>query len=295
MRAWKNYKIKDWATLSPIIDVLKEKRNDIIQNNYYQQEPNNFNAFLQQVKQYKNKNIISIVAFNVPDLIDWNLEVGKYYIKNVNFIVFDNSSDAKARKKIEQICKNREVPYLALPSNKVKHPSRSHGTALNWIYHKVIKVIEPNIFGFIDHDNFPIDFIDLNEMLLEQAFYGVLKESKWSWNLWAGFSFYRFEKVKDIALNFLNDRPNGLDTGGRNWGVLYKNYLKNNLKFPSYIKIKLKNHTGEIIFNVDNIDNKWIHFRGAYTTNLKSNSMEKKLNKGELLSISRAIYERNRL
>ena len=109
MRAWKNYKIKDWFILSPIIDLLKEKRNDAIQQNYLKQTPNHFEAFMEQVKAYKNKNIISIVAFNVPALIDWNIEVGQKYIDTANFIVFDNSSDLSARKEIEEVCKKNDI------------------------------------------------------------------------------------------------------------------------------------------------------------------------------------------
>jgi hypothetical protein len=41
------------------------------------------------------------------------------------------------------------------------------------------------------------------------------------WFLWAGFCFFRFAAIADRPLDFRPDYFGGLDTGGRNWEILY--------------------------------------------------------------------------
>lgn len=273
--------------LEPFIDQLKEWRNDAIQQKYLKTIPSNYNTFIGSLKEKNNDNLLITVAFNVPELIDWNIENNQALFKNAQMLVFDNSSDFYKRKLLEEVCKKHQTPYFSLPKNPIKHPSRSHGISLSWIYENVVKEINPNYFGFIDHDIFLTAPTSFEELLQNKAFYGVLKESPWAWNLWAGFSFFNFYKVKDYPLNFLNDRPNGLDTGGRNYLALYQYFNKNEVRFATYIQRALKTKNNEISFNTDLIDNNWIHFRGAYTTNFK----EKTLSKETLVKHSREIFE----
>lgn len=290
MRSFKNYSLSNFLLLSPFIDMIKEFRNDFFCNQYIAK------ASLSPLPQeqfvsFKNKPVIGLVAFNVPQLIEWSLKVNMVYLKEVNFMVFDNSSNLACRKEIQKICEERKVPYVSLPINVVKHPSRSHGLALSWIFNNVIKKMEPSFFGFIDHDLFALQEIDLVKMMSDAPFYGVLKESPWSWNLWAGFSFYRYEAIKPYPLNFLNDRPNGLDTGGRNWHVLYTHFNKGDLAFPTYERRELTDSSTGLSFDLDLIDEKWLHFRGAYTTNYGKKIDAKKYSKSELIEISERVYE----
>jgi hypothetical protein len=148
MRDFKFYKLKDWLKISPIIDFLKEKRNDKAQQSFIKKVPNNYESFFKKVEGLTNKNVLITVAFNMPELIEWWIISNKKHIKNTNLIVFDNSTNLNKRKEIEAICQNNETPYFSLPINKVTHPSRSHGLALSWIYYNVIVKIKPNFFWF---------------------------------------------------------------------------------------------------------------------------------------------------
>ena len=58
-------------------------------------------------------------------------------------------------------------------------------------------------------------------VLDSQDFYGVVREAGVRWFLWAGFCFYRFDRVQNRRLDFGQDWFNGLDTGGGNWRSLY--------------------------------------------------------------------------
>jgi hypothetical protein len=121
-------------------------------------------------------------------------------------------------------------------------------------------VLQPKIFGFIDHDLIPISPIDFSKAINSQPFYGRITGNKSRyWSLWAGYCLFDFNYLADKKINFLYDFTKGLDTGGRNWDSLYSSFQKNHLTFaPATTKTFYlpKFNSG---WDVDFIDNKWIH------------------------------------
>ena len=114
--------------------------------------------------------------------------------------------------------------YLRLPPNPWtrRNDSRSHGIALNWVWRNVIKPGAPHAFGFIDDDMFPVAPVDPFAPLATHAFYGDTRTAGPRWFLWAGYCFFRYDAVADKRLDFGLDWFVGLDTGGANWDVLYR-------------------------------------------------------------------------
>ena len=74
---------------------------------------------------------------------------------------------------------------------------------------------------------------------------------------------YDFSAVKDLPLNFLYDFSRGLDTGGRNWDCLYKNYDYPRPVFADSRKIPLTDSRTGKSHLVRIVDRRWLHFRGA--------------------------------
>ena len=103
--------------------------------------------------------------------------------------------------------------------------------------------------------------------LKDQPFYGVPNESKWGWSLWAGYCSYSFQAVRNLALNFLNDFSLGLDTGGRNWSCLYRNFDRARLRFGEREKIKVRDPFDGTVHPVEVVDGSWIHLGGAGYSN----------------------------
>jgi hypothetical protein len=198
----------------------------------------------------------------------------KKYMADPNYIhiVADNSSDKRKRMAIEAICKKENIPYYDLPFNwfsKIdKRPSYSHGMAMTWIYYNIVKKMEPRIFGFIDHDIFPIKPYSVLQKIDNQDFYGRLIDRtpdnypKRLWYLWAGFCFFKYECVKDLTLNFMPCMIDGnyLDSAGSNYFSLYSNYDMNELHFSApvveeYFREGKLYHSDLLHF----IDNDWVH------------------------------------
>ncbi|WP_258602356.1 hypothetical protein [Mesorhizobium sp. AR10] len=147
-------------------------------------------------------------------------------------MVIDNSTDDAARQQIENICSARGVPYLGLPNRREPNWSRSHGTALTWVFHNIVRHLRPELFGYIDHDCFPVAPFDIPARMEGKAVYGLVlpatenfrykpSEDETKWHLWGGFCFFRFAAVEGLNLDFGPRMELGLDTGGGNWLPLY--------------------------------------------------------------------------
>jgi hypothetical protein len=93
---------------------------------------------------------------------------------------------------------------------------------MNWVWRHVLRPGRPASFGFVDHDLYPLRPTDPFAPLETYPVAGRIKTPQPRWHLWAGFCFFRFAAVRDIALDFSLDWPAGLDTGGGNWRRLYR-------------------------------------------------------------------------
>jgi hypothetical protein len=142
---------------------------------------------------------------------------------------------------------------------------------MTWVFHRIIKKIQPCSFGYLDHDMYPINPVYLSELIPpKQDFYGLLNDSQDYWNLWAGYCFFKFSAVSNKPLNFLYDFSRGVDTGGRNWAHLYHSCNKSFVKFAS-IRTPLVKFGDGLQSSIQLIDEAWIHVGGvSYSNHLES-------------------------
>ena len=199
--------------------------------------------------EYKLKDNIDLitVAFNNPVVIKYQIALIKKFINgDYCYIVCDNSNRKEKSEEIRKICMDSDITYIHVtPKETPNGYSDSHGIALNWIYKNIIKK-RGNNFAFLDHDIFPVKKIDISGYLSAQDFNGLkVKPHKASfsnnfgnlWYLWAGFSFFKYNVLKDKNINFKKWRRWGLfkvlgaDTGSGNWPVLYSNPKYKNYDF----------------------------------------------------------------
>lgn len=221
MRKISEYSFSSILKLRPLVDLLREKRNDIMLH-YYLKKTKPAEEFLEKNKFLHGQNIIGVIAFEQPVAIRWLLQLARKNISEFKLVVFDNSNCHRMAGEIEIICKELNFPYVRLPENRTHHVNRSHGLALTWAYTNVIGKISPDFFGFIDHDLLPIKDVKILSTLKKQKIYGLINKGMFDyWSLWAGYCFFEFSALKNKEVNFLYDFPRGLDTGGRNWDCLY--------------------------------------------------------------------------
>jgi len=190
-------------------------------------------------KSQKNEKIdLIIVAFNNEKVIELQIaRLAKYFNDSYELIITDNSNDEQKSLLIQQICSKNNVGYLLLPKQSEFKISASHAIALNWVYRNLVKKRRPKYFGFLDHDVFPIKPVTIKKYLKKQKFYGLkhygvnnANINTWNentsdyWYLWPGFSFYRFQAMKNIKrIDFmpLHIHNTLFDTGGSNWLSIY--------------------------------------------------------------------------
>jgi hypothetical protein len=197
--------------------------------------------------------------------------MAKKNLKNTTMLVFDNSRDFAARKKILSVCKKNKTIYFSLPKYTTTHVNRSHGMAMSWIYTNVILAIRPKVFAFIDHDLIPIRPVNLYSLIQKQPFYGreTGKKSDF-WSLWAGYCVFDFKHLINKKINFLYDFSRNLDTGGRNWGALYSQFEKKVIAFANSTHKTVYLPTFKEGAMVQFIDDKWIHIGSiSYNNNFE--------------------------
>ncbi len=273
MRDLKDFTWDEWLRLLPVTHAVKQVRNDVMLSAFLKARPKEFEKFLRDTSHLKGKNIANIVAFEQPWVLDFFLRMAKRHVTDATVLVFDNSQQASKRSEIERVCHEHNIFYLGLPENSTRHANRSHGLAMTWVFHNVMRVIQPAIAAFVDHDLIPIERVVFAERLGAQPFFGKANVSKWAWSLWAGYCLYDFSTVRELPLNFLYDFSRGLDTGGRNWNYLYKNHDRNELKFAGFERINFVDPAANILRKVRFVDGRWIHLRGVgYNNNFRLNA-----------------------
>ena len=272
MRPLSDFPKRDWLKLLPLRHAFTVWRNDVLQQYHVARRPANLPEFLRANAHLADKNLALIVAFEQPRVLDFMLTKAGRFVPDTHFLVFDNSADTTARSQIERVCREHRVPYLALPRNSIRHPNRSHGIAMTWIFHNVVRALRPWMFAYLDHDLIPFRTVDWSQALVQQPFYGPVRAQKSaepgrigenSWSLWAGYSLFDFSAVKTLPLNFLYDFSRGLDTGGRNWESIYKNYDPRKIIFADSRKVTLTDSRTGIGHQIRLVDHRWLHFRGT--------------------------------
>ena len=233
MRAAHEYGLGEWLIGLPLAHGLKRARNVLLERTFRGVRSRETDKLLAKQAGLAGGSLAISVAFNQPWVIELTTRMAKRHLDGT-LIVLDNSRDANARKKIARICADRDVPYLALPFNPERHPCRSHGIAMTWGYYNIVRELRPRVFTFLDHDLIPTAPFDPARLVEHQPVYGILNHSAWGWNLWAGYCIYDFASVERYALDFNNDNPRLLDTGGRNWLEIYRYLDRSKIRFAEW-------------------------------------------------------------
>lgn len=230
------YGLDDWVRVRPILHRFKMAR--------YRAHDRKFRALppragdLQALRsRLRGRKVLIPVAFEDPQMIAWQAPLVRLYVPDALYIVADNTRDDARAESIEAVARSFGAPYIRLPANPTNSASRSHGLALNWIWHNVVRPGEPAMFGFLDDDMFPMAETDPFAPLSHQDFFGVVRPGIATasvaagdrWFLWAGFSMFKFEAVRHKPLDFSQDWFSGLDTGGGNWDVLYRHVARSSI------------------------------------------------------------------
>jgi hypothetical protein len=263
MRHLNEFSAMEWLALAPLRHALKQARNDAWLAFYKNRRADGMDGFLAEHAYLADKNIALVIAFEQPWALNWLLRLATGNVADTTFLVFDNSRNVSKRKEIEQICKRNGAPYLSLPPNPTRHVNRSHGMAMSWVYHNVVRVLNPRIFGFVDHDLIPVRRASIADKLAGQPVYGLLNEGKFGfWYLWAGYCFFDYAGTKGKPFNFLYDFSRDLDTGGRNWNGLYRGLDRRRLAAAKAENVSMKVASMENPRKVQIVDGSWLHIGG---------------------------------
>ena len=273
MRYLTEFSATEWLKLLPIQYALKQVRNDAWLAAYKNTHAKHLHQFLAEKNSLADKNVALVIAFEQPWALNWLLEMANRNVTDMTVLVFDNSRNSSKRIEIEQVCKQNKTPYLALPANPTRHVNRSHGMAMTWVYHNVVRAITPRIFGFIDHDLIPVRKVSIADKLTAQPVYGLLNQNKLGfWSLWAGYCFFDYAGTTGKSINFLYDFSRDLDTGGRNWKSLYRDLDRRQLRIATTENVSMKVPSIENPRLVQFIDENWLHIGGmSYSDNSQEN------------------------
>lgn len=263
IRSLHEYSMRDWLRLAPLLHAGKQGRNVAMRNAFCRLRPRRLQQFLAGHQHLKGQRLAVIVAFEQPWALDWLLRMAAQHVGGTTFLVFDNSRSASARAQIRRVCDTREVSCLDLPPNPVRHPCRSHGLAMTWIFRNVLRSLRPAQFGFIDHDLIPLGRVQAGAPPINQPCYGLPCVSEWGWHLWAGYCFFDFPAVEHLPLDFNTDLPRRLDTGGRNWHCLYRRYDVSALRLANTRFAQMVDPVDGSHQTVQLIDDNWLHLAGA--------------------------------
>lgn len=222
-KRFSEYTLQDHLRLRPLTQGLKTMKYRAADRRYLALAPA-FGDIDALRKAIAGKNVVLTIAFEDPAGLDMHAALIKKYVLHDYHVVADNSRDASSILRNRDIAASHGALYLHLPPNPwtEKKDSRSHGIALNWLWHNLLRPGRPKAFGFVDHDLFPVAPVDPFAPLSAHPFYGDLRTADSRWFLWAGYCFFRFDAVAGKPLDFGLDWFLGLDTGGANWDVLYR-------------------------------------------------------------------------
>ena len=228
-RPFAEYDLADWGHLRPVMHGLKSLRYRLVDRRY-RRRPAHAGDPAAVARAVTGKRLLTTIAFADAESIDWQARLMAHYLPGIALLIADNSPDDESAGAIGAVARARGLPYLRLPANPWRGPSRSHGVALNWVWHNVVRPGRPEAFGFLDDDIFPTGPDDPFEALRSQDFYGVVRPGGSRWFLWAGFCVFRFAAVADKDLDFGQDWFKGLDTGGGNWRSLYRHVDRGSIR-----------------------------------------------------------------
>jgi hypothetical protein len=231
-RSFDEYTRQQWLRLRPVVERYKMGRYARRSAWHVRRRAAAGNAAA-VARDIEDRRLLISVAFDDPQLVRWQADLIRHHVHGCVHLIIDNSSDDHAARRIEADAAARGLSYLRFAGNPWSETeySRSHGLAMSWAWHNVVRPGAPEAFGFIDHDLFPTEDADPFAPLSQAPVWGHVLDRGRRWYLWAGFCFFRYEAVKTSNLDFRHDWYADLDTGGFNWHRLYRHLDRD--KIPS--------------------------------------------------------------
>jgi hypothetical protein len=224
MRDIGSYSTREWLTAVPVVHRVKHLRNRALERTYRSLGARERDRFLAESAGALGRKLVLTIAFNTPWAVDLFIRTARRNLHDVSVVVADNSSNAHASAEIGAVCARYHAAFLRVPKNPDWHPNRSHAIAMNWVYHNLVRPLDPEVFAFLDHDLFALSPFDIAESVARQPVFGFKKQhpGQEAWSLWAGHCIFNKAAIQGRTLDFGYDLPLRLDTGGYNWGRLYR-------------------------------------------------------------------------
>lgn len=271
MRHAHQFSTAEWLQLQPLQQGLKQLRNDALLARYLRVRPPELDTFLADNGALAGKPVALVIAFEQTWTLDWLLAAAAKHLPGVTVLVADNSRRQPTRDEVAAVCARHGAPYFGLPPYRTRHANRSHGMAMSWVFHHIVRGLQPDLFAFLDHDLIPVRAVDFAQRLGSQPVFGLPNEGLFGcWSLWAGYCVYRLDALQGRPLNFLYDFSRGLDTGGRNWRPLYSQLDRAALRFASRDLVDVQPLADDLPRPVELVDGRWIHVGGvSYNDNTR--------------------------
>ncbi len=255
------------VTRGTLLGLVKLPRNIVVSWVFERRRVNGQDELIGRLRGKRSQRLLCVIAYNLPWAVELMAQTCARHMPNWRLLVLDNSSKQDCRRLNAEICEKANVEYISLPRNPEWSPNRSHGLALNWAYQNVIRPVQPESFGFLDHDCFPIASPRVSSCIDCQPFYGIKckhpRVKSPSWYLWAGYLFFNSALVGGRRLDFNHDQIRLLDTAGRNWAKLYRYIEADELFFAKLERIRIFSVDGGKVYEVDCIDDTFLHVGGA--------------------------------
>lgn len=211
------------------------------------------------------------IAYNNTHVLKHQIKKIKKNVidKNLSYIIADNSDDPDKKNEIKAICDSENILYIEIPKLSDSWcrvgGSQSHAAALNWVYYRIVKKRKPKMFGFLDHDIYPLREVSILSYLENQPFFGKKDMRKDYWYIWPGFCFFQFDFIKDLIIDFSPSKIQDtyVDTGGALWYELYSKFQKDDYNLAESTLYPLESLGYDYPENIEFIDEIWFHSMNA--------------------------------
>lgn len=248
------------------IRAAKNLRNDLVDRWFRSRDPDGGRRLAGALSARGVRRAVFTVAFNGPWVVDLLTRGWTRHQPDVTLVVVDNSTDRTARDAHAELCRDRGVPYLPLPRNPEWNPNRSHGIALNWTWFNVVRHVDLEFVGFVDHDCVPVAGFDIPRHMRDRDAYGHIVPSTTRagvWNVWPGYCFLRTTATATGTVDFKHRIDLGLDTGGGSWPGVYRHLDPSRVGAAAGRRVRLDLGTDVPTHECGLFDEAFLHLEGS--------------------------------
>jgi len=215
---------------------------------------------------------VFIFAFNRPDLLHYQIQCIKKFMKGDISIQVIHDTKGNHSEIFDGICAYNAIPLLHYTlKEKDKSPSYRHSSIVQHAYDTLmIPECSEDYCLLLDHDMFLIEEFDLNEYMDGYDVAGCLQERDGVKYLWPGLTIFDMRKVKLIPFTMFPGLYENklLDTGGGTYSLLKSKRVKykdTEVEYPTeYNDVDLLNEDVFKGYNFElHLDRKFLHFRNA--------------------------------